>query len=89
MKKQALIHVENTEEVINFAKFLSDNGWEILSANKTEELLRNAEIPVTTEYTMQESAVHVADTSTLIRRIFKSRYESYSQSVEEEKNGSI
>jgi len=89
MKKQALIHVENTEEIIDFAKFLSDNGWEILSANKTEDLLRRADIPVTPEYTMQESAVHVADTSTLIRRIFKSRYESYSQSVEEEKNGSI
>ena len=89
MKKQALIHVDNTEEIIDFAKFLSDNGWEILSANKTEDLLRRADIPVTPEYTMQESAVHVADTSTLIRRIFKSRYESYSQSVEEEKNGSI
>lgn len=89
MKKQALIHVENTEEIINFAKFLSDNGWEILSANKTEELLRNAEIPVTTEYTMQESAVHVADTSTLIRRIFKSKYESYLQSRNEENGDSI
>ena len=40
MTKQAIIHVEDTENVIELAKYLSESGWTIYSANKTEELLK-------------------------------------------------
>ena len=40
MTKRALIHVEYTENLFEFAEFLVSDGWIILSANKTEEILR-------------------------------------------------
>ena len=39
MTKRAVIHVENTENLVEFAEFLASEGWTILSANKTEEIL--------------------------------------------------
>ena len=49
MTKRAVIHVENTENLVEFAEFLAAEGWIILSANKTEEILRKQKIPVTKE----------------------------------------
>ena len=69
MTKQAIIHVENTEGLIDFVKFLSDFGWSILSANRTEELLKKAKIPVIREQALVENNFFLNDTSALIKRI--------------------
>lgn len=69
MNKQALIHVENTESVIELAHFLSDFGWEILSANKTEDLLKKEKIPVIREPSLVENDFHQNDISILARRL--------------------
>lgn len=74
MIKQAIIHVENTEGLIDFVKFLSDFGWSIMSANKTEELLKKAKIPVTREQALVENNFYLTDTSALIRRILSSTF---------------
>ena len=74
MTRQAIIHVENTEGLIDFAKFLSEFGWDILSANRTEELLKNADIPVRKEHALVENNLYLNDTSDLIRRILSSTF---------------
>ncbi|MBQ1711035.1 MAG: hypothetical protein II032_07940 [Treponema sp.] len=75
MTKRAIIHVENTENLLEFAEYLSSAGWTILTANKTEELLKSAKIPVIREQALVENNLYVNDTSQLIRRILMSKYE--------------
>ena len=74
MTKQAIIHVENTEGLIEFSRFLSDFGWTLLSANKTEELLKKAKIPVMREQALVENNLYLNDTSDLVKRILASTF---------------
>lgn len=74
MTKRAVIHVENTENLVEFAEFLASSGWTILSANKTEEILRKQKIPVTKESALSENNMFIADTSNLIRKIMMTKY---------------
>ena len=74
MIKRAVIHVENTENLVEFAEFLATEGWTILSANKTEEILRKQRIPVTKENALSENNMFMADTSKLIRRVMLTKY---------------
>ena len=90
MTKRAVIHVENTENLVEFAEFLVSDGWTILSANKTEEILRKQKIPVTKENALSESNMFMADTSKLIRRVMLTKIheenEPYISHPEEEEN---
>ena len=74
MTKRAVIHVENTENLVEFAEFLVSDGWTILTANKTEEILRKQKIPVTKENALSESNMFMADTSSLIRKVMLTKY---------------
>ena len=74
MVKQALFHVENTEGVVEFARFLTDFGWTVLSANKTEELLKKEKVPVQREQALVENNLYLNDTSGLIQRILASTF---------------
>ena len=74
MTKRAVIHVENTENLVEFAEFLATEGWTILSANKTEEILKKQKIPVTKENALSENNMFLADTSKLIRRVMLTKY---------------
>ena len=74
MIKRAVIHVENTENLVEFAEFLASEGWTILSANKTEEILSKQKIPVTKENALSENNMFIADTSNLIRKIMMTKY---------------
>lgn len=76
MVKQAIIQVENTQNIIEFAEFLHKSGWEILSANKTEELLEKNKIPVKHETALEENNIYVQETSSLVRRILMTRLDS-------------
>ena len=74
MTKRAVIHVENTENLVEFAEFLATEGWTILSANKTVEILKKQKIPVTQENALSENNMFLADTSKLIRRVMLTKY---------------
>ena len=74
MTKRAIIHVENSEGVLDFARYLVGAGWTILTANKTEELLRREKIPFVREPALVEKNIYIADTSKLIQYIMCSRY---------------
>lgn len=90
MTKRAVIHVENTEKLVEFAEFLVSDGWTILSANKTEEILKKQKIPVTKESALSENNIFMADTSKLIRRVMLTKYheedETYLSHSDEEEN---
>ena len=90
MTKRAVIHVENTENLVEFAEFLATEGWTILSANKTEEILRKQKIPVTKENALSESNIYMADTSKLIRRVMMTKFheedETYISHPDDEEN---
>lgn len=73
MVKQALFHVENTAGIVEFARFLTDFGWTIYSANKTEELLLKENIPVQRERGLVKNNLFFTDHSTLIRRILTAK----------------
>jgi len=75
MVKRAIIHVENTEGVLDFAKYLSTAGWTILSANKTEDLLRSEKIPVIRETGLVETNHFVIETSGLVQNILMTKYD--------------
>ncbi len=47
MKKQAILLVENTDNLFVLAQFLVHDGWEIISAGNTASFLKNSNIPVT------------------------------------------
>ena len=90
MTKRAVIHVENTENLVEFAEFLVSDGWTILSANKTEEILKKQKIPVTKENALSENNMFMADTSKLIRRLLLTKYheedETFLSHPDEEEN---
>ena len=90
MTKRAVIHVENTENLVEFAEFLAAEGWIILSANKTEEILRKQKIPVTKESALSENNMFMADTSKLVRRVMMTKYhdedETYISHPDDEDN---
>ena len=90
MTKRAVIHVENTENLVEFAEFLATEGWIILSANKTEEILRKQKIPVTKESALTENNMFMADTSKLVRRVMMTKYhdedETYISHPDDEDN---
>ena len=46
MTKKAIVHVENTDNLVDFARYLVSSDWTILSANKTQEFLEKEKIPV-------------------------------------------
>ena len=74
MTKRAIIHVENTEGVLEFARFLSGAGWTIISANKTEDLLHREKIPVSREQALVENNIYFTDTSKLVQSILNTKY---------------
>ena len=76
MAKQAIIHVENTQNVIELAEFLAKSGWQILSANKTEQLLAKNKVPVTHESALEEKNVYIQESSYLMRRVLMTRIDS-------------
>ena len=89
MTKQAIFHVDNTEGVVDFAKFLSDMGWTIRSANRTEELLKKAKIPVEKETALSENNFYLNDTSNLIQRIMTSSFVEEPNSPANQAGGNI
>lgn len=86
MTRRALIHVDNTEGILEFADFLVSSGWTILSANKTEELLRKQKIPVTHEQGLAENNIYIADTSRLMNQIISSTHETDDYNQEPNEN---
>ena len=89
MTRQAIFHVDNTEGVVDFAKFLSEMGWTILSANRTEEILRKAKIPVVKEPALSENNLYLNDTSGLIQRIMSSSFIDEPNSPANQAGGNI
>lgn len=88
MIKRAILHVENTDKLVDFAKYLSSSGWTILSANNTEEHLRNNKIPVQQEPALVENNYFVNESYQLIRRLLLTRldqpnYNEAQQQIEE------
>lgn len=75
MTKSALIHVENTDGILEFAEYLNTAGWKILSANKTEELLKQKKIPVVHEASLAKAGIYLNDASILIKDIIEIRAE--------------
>lgn len=73
MNKVAIIHVENTENIVEFADFLSNAGWTLVSANETEELLKKNKIPVVHEAALVVDNLHLSDNTKLIQQILNSK----------------
>lgn len=76
MTKRALIHVDNTDNVVELAQYLSSAGWTIISANKTEELLRKNHVPVTREMALSTDIAYAHDISKIIQNIVTTRLDS-------------
>lgn len=74
MLKRALIHVENTEKLSELARYLVSADWTLLSANKTEEYLKQEKIPVVREQALVESNLYMNDTSQLLKRITQTKF---------------
>ena len=87
MTKNAIVHVENTDNLLEFASYLNSAGWNILSANKTKSILEKENIPVIHEPGLTLNSLFVNETSQLIRRILFTRYpDEYSSNEESDNN---
>lgn len=73
MNKNALIHVENTENLLELAEYLSSSGWTLFSANETEEILKKQKIPVVHEENLVKSPNRINIDNSLMNRILSSR----------------
>lgn len=71
MIKRALIHVENTENILSLAQYLSSEHWTIFSAGKTEELLRKNQINVLQEPALTDSTIYFDNASKIMREILQ------------------
>lgn len=89
MTKRAIIHVDNTEGILELADYLASTGWQILSANKTEELLRKQKISVTHEASLAESNMYISDSSRLVKEILLTQYDSENFDAQETDSGNI
>lgn len=49
MSKTALIHVEDTENLVELAEYLTSTNWTLLTANETEEFLKKQKFPIVHE----------------------------------------
>ncbi|MCR5252944.1 MAG: hypothetical protein K6C98_04425 [Treponema sp.] len=76
MTKRALIHVDNTDNVVELAQYLASAGWTIISANKTEELLRKNHVPVTREMALSTDVAYAHDITKVITSIVSTRLDS-------------
>lgn len=73
MTRRAIIHVENSDGILEFAEYLASASWTILSANKTEELLKGNKIPVVHEPSLAENDIYAIEQSQLIKKILLTR----------------
>ena len=69
MIKRALIYVENTENILDLAKYLDSENWTIFSAGRTEDLLRKNKINVKYESALDESIKYTNDFALLTKQI--------------------
>jgi len=76
MTKRAIIHVDDAEGIISLAEYLVSDDWTIISANKTEELLKKSKIPVTREQALIESNSYVNDIALFNKEILSTRLET-------------
>lgn len=86
MVKNAIIHVEDSTNIIDFAKFLNDSGWNIFSADKTENLLKNNNIPVIHEHNLDETNNYLDDHSHFMRKIMMTKIPEYENEKEDQNN---
>ena len=92
MTKRALIHVDDSENIVEFAQFLASTGWTILSANKTEELLRKNHIPVTRNMALSSDMAYAHDISRVITDVVSTKipdYEYHTSLQQEEQTNNI
>lgn len=73
MTKRALIHVDDTENIVEFAQFLTSTGWTIVSANKTEELLRKNHVTVTRTMALSTDVAYAQDITRIINDVVATR----------------
>ena len=73
MTKKAIIHVENTDNLIEFAQYLVSSGWTILSANKTYDFLEKENIPVVKEPALVENNQYTLETCKLVQDILDTK----------------
>lgn len=73
MNKVAIIHVENTDNILEFSEFLVSEGWTLLSANQTEDFLKKNKVPVIHEESLVDSTIHKSDASNIIKQILNAR----------------
>lgn len=73
MIKRAIIHVENTENLLELTQYLTSNNWSLLSANKTEDYLRKNKIPVNHEISLSEASTYTNDFVRFIHEIISSK----------------
>ena len=92
MTKRALIHVDDSENIVEFTQFLASTGWTILSANKTEELLRKNHIPVTRNMALSSDMAYAHDISRVITDVVSTKipdYEYHTSLQQEEQTNNI
>ena len=83
MTKKAIIHVENTENLAEFARYLVSSDWSILSANKTLDFLEKENIPVTKESALVENNQYTLETCQLIQKILETKTSEEGEPEEE------
>lgn len=84
MTKKAIVHVENTDNLVDFARYLVSSDWTILSANKTQEFLEKEKIPVIKESALVENNQYYIETCNLVQDVLNTKLPVEDSPVESE-----
>lgn len=87
MARKAIVHVEDTTNLLEFARYLVSSGWILLSANKTEELLKKEKLAVTREPALIDNNLYFNETSQLIKTVQETRDFDSEDIMDSESNG--
>ena len=84
MTKKAIVHVENTDNLVEFARYLVSSDWTILSANKTQDFLEKEKIPVIKESALVENNQYYIETCNLVQDVLNTKLPVEDSPVESE-----
>lgn len=77
MTKRAVIQVENTEKIIDLAKYLENAGWTILTAGKNADLFRKEKIQFENEPALTETHLNASEATNLVSNVMNTNEDGF------------
>ena len=78
MNKKALVYVEDTENLLEFAQFLEKDGWTIYTNGKTADFLKKNGIPYKIDISLDPVPKSISESASVVQKILTTKIEGTS-----------